>query len=359
MKKKILHVYPQLNCGGTEMVIYNLVKFIDRDKFNLEILTRLEGDNEIVFKELGVKIHSIAKISERDYYSKLVKFFKSEVFDVIHAHMDVNLPIVLKAAYEAGIPVRIAHSHNARVDIPQFLWSLMAFRHHRYEKYATVLFGCSSLALKWLFPFKWKSGYIIHNGIDLNKFKFDPQIRLQVRNQFGIGPSTKVFINVGRCTEQKNQQFILELAKERAGYDELYVIIGDGPLLVELNQYKEDNGLNNVLLLGRRFDVPEWLCAADVFLFPSIYEGLGIVAIEAEACGLSVLTSDMIPIEADLGIGNLTRLSLKDKGRWHDYMSQIPFNNQKRSEISDAAQSSDYNIRRVTDQVESIYLMNY
>ncbi len=352
---RILHVYPQINCGGTEMVIYNLIKYGNHNNFEYEILTQKKGDNETIFNDIGIKIHSIDKVSNAKYYQDLVSFLKSGKYDVVHAHMDVDMPIVLRAAKDAGIQCRVAHSHNARVDIPQFLWPLMAFKHHKYEKYATVLFGCSSLALKWLFPIKWRHGYIIHNGIDLDKFKFDPQSRLHIRNQFGISPSTKVFINVGRCTEQKNQQFILELAKERLGEDEIYIIIGDGPLIEELKSHKAVNGINSVLFVGKRFDVPEWLCAADFFLFPSIYEGLGIVAIEAEASGLKVLTTDTIPVEADMGLGNFTRVSLKNKSQWHNCMVEIPFNDQQRSVFSEKALSSAYNIHTVTKQVESIY----
>lgn len=355
MKKRVLHVYPQLNCGGTEMVIHNLIKFGDHESHSYELLVQRQGDNEEIFRKLGVPIHCIEYTSAGDYQRQLAEFFKKERFDVVHAHMHGELPPVLKAAADAGVKCRVAHSHNARVDIPGFLWPLFYFRHHPYEKYATVLFGCSQLALKWLFPVKWRHGYIIHNGIDLDKFKFDPQSRLHIRNQFGISPSTKVFINVGRCTEQKNQQFILELAKERLGEDEIYIIIGDGPLIEELKSHKAVNGINNVLFVGKRFDVPEWLCAADYFLFPSIYEGLGIVAIEAEASGLKVLTTDTIPVEADMGLGNFTRVSLKNKSQWHNCMVDPPFNNQQRSVFSEKALSSAYNIHTVTKQVESVY----
>ncbi len=353
--KRILHVYPQLNCGGTEMVFYNLIKFGDRQNHSYEILIQRHGENEYAFTELNVPIHLIPFDSADNYYHTLVDFLKKERFDVIHAHMDTELPLVLKAAKEAGIKCRVAHSHNARIDIPRILWPLRHFRHHPYEKYSTHLFGCSRLALKWLFPTQWRNGHVINNGIDLDTFRFDPVARRKYRTGNGISDTTKVLINVGRCTSQKNQKFILDIAEERRIEDELYIIIGAGPLFETLRKDKESRNLKNVLLLGKRDDVAQWLCAADVFLFPSVYEGLGIVAIEAEASGLRVLATDTIPEEADMHMGNFCRIALNDKTKWHETIS-LPANGEDlRMKLSDTALSSDYNIHNVARKVESLY----
>ena len=353
--KRVLHVYPQINMGGTEMVFYNLIKFGNRKEFSYELLVREEGNNETIFTDLGITIHHIPTTSEKEYYSHLVNFFKKERFDVVHVHMEPLLPAVMKAANAAGIPCRIAHSHNARVDIPQYLWPLFYFKHHPYEKYATHLFGCSELALKWLFPTRWSKGHVIYNGIDLSRFRFDAKIRAKVRLNNGIPDNTTVFINVGRCTEQKNQRFILDLAKERAYKNELYIIIGDGPLYDELEKYRNVNHIDNVRMLGTRTDVADWLNAADIFLFPSIYEGLGIVAIEAEATGLIVLATDTIPPEADMKLGNYHSLSLKDVAGWNKLMNLRPNDNAERLRISQNALNSQFNISKVTQTVENIY----
>lgn len=353
--KRVLHVYPQLNCGGTEMVFYNLIKFGDRELFSYEILAQKEGDNEPAFSEIGVPIHYIPFTSKKEYYDSLVAFFNNNHYDVVHVHMDTAMHVVLKAAKEAGIKCRVAHSHNARVDIPRYLWPLRYIRHHAYERYATELFGCSSLALKWLFPKKWRQGHVIHNGIDLDNFKFDASLRQNVRDENNIPKSTKVFINVGRCTDQKNQKFIIDLANERKVKDELYVIIGDGPLFESLKKYAEGMELDNVKLLGKRNDVAQWLNAADVFLFPSIYEGLGIVAIEAEASGLTVLATDTIPVEADMRMGNFHRIQLDDIRLWNELMSMESPNVEQRSSYSTQAMESEYNIYNVSAQVESLY----
>jgi len=355
MKTRVLHVYPELNCGGTEMVFYNLIKFGDRHKFIYEILVQRPGDNEEIFKDIDCKIHTVEFKNKGQYFNALVRFFKNGKFDVVHAHMDTKLPLVLKAAREAGINCRVAHSHNARVDIPQFTWPLFFLRHRKYERYATELFGCSKLALKWLFPTSWRKGHVINNGIDLDKFKFNAETRDKIRKENGISETTKVFINVGRCTDQKNQKYILNIAASRQNNNELYVIVGNGPLLNELEKQKTEYNLDNVWLLGKRDDVADWLCASDVFLFPSVYEGLGIVAIEAEASGLLVIATDTIPPEANMHVGNFQSSSLKDIKRWNELMDRPPFSDDERTHLSTKAFSSDYNIRTVTHNVEAIY----
>lgn len=352
---KILHVYPQLNCGGTEAVIYNLIKFGDWKNNSFEILSQRKGDNEKIFSNLGVKIHYISFENSGEYHQKIVDFFSNRKFDVIHAHMDTTLPYVLKGAKEAGIKCKVAHSHNARIDIPRYLWPLFYFMHHPYEKYANLYFGCSELALKWLFPKRWRKGNVIYNGIDLGKFRFDSRMRENIRKEHSIGDKTKVFINVGRSTDQKNQKFILDLAKDRKGKNELFVIIGDGPLYKSLSDYKTEHCIDNVLLLGKRDDVAQWLSAADVFLFPSIYEGLGIVAIEAEASGMTVLASDTLPPEVDMKLGNFHRISIKDSALWHQMMDLEPLDSNRRFAISENAQNSEYDIHNVTSYVESQY----
>ena len=355
MKKRVLHVYPQLNCGGTEMVIHNLIRFGDYENYSYELLVQRPGDNEDIFRKPGVPVHCIEYTSAAEYQRQLAEFFRREHFDVVHAHMHGELPQVLKAAEEAGVKCRVAHSHNARVDIPGLLWPLFYLRHHPYEKYATQLFGCSRPALRWLFPGRWRRGHVIYNGIDLDLFRFDPEARKSIRKQYSIGTDTKVFINVGRCTDQKNQKFILELAAERRDLDELFIIIGEGPLYRALVEYKDAHSLDNVLLLSNLDDVASRLSAADVFLFPSVYEGLGIVAIEAQASGLHVLSSDTIPAEADMRMGNFRRIALKNKSKWHALMSEPINTPEQRRTLSEKAKTSVYNIHNVVKTVESIY----
>lgn len=353
---KILHVYPQLMCGGTEAVFYNLIKYSDHNNFQYDILVQKTGEQEHIFKDLGCNIINIPYNNSEQYHKDLHIFFSKNLYQAVHCHMHKEMSIVLEEAHKAGIAHCICHSHNARIDIPRFFWPLRYFKHHQYEKFTTDFWGCSQLALKWLFPNKWKNGIIIYNGIDIKAFQFNPEIREQYRNKLGIKSETKVIINVGRCTKQKNQNFILDCAKELSNKNTLFIIIGDGPLLGMLQKRIKEENINNVLMLGKQFDISQWLCAADIFMFPSIYEGLGIVAIEAQANGLPVLATDSIPKEADMQLGTFYRISLKDMDKWKQLLSQIKTNDNVRKQKSLEAYNSQYNIKNVVKRVEEIYL---
>ena len=118
----------------------------------------------------------------------------------------------------------------------------------------------------------------------------------------------------------------------------------------------ENENISNVRMLGKQFDVPQWLCAADLFMFPSIYEGLGIVAIEAQANGLPVLSTDSIPIEADMQMGLFYRISLEDVEKWKTLLCGTGINAEMRKIKYAEAYNSKYNIRNVVKEVEQIYM---
>lgn len=352
----ILHVYPQLNCGGTETVFYSLIKYSDRNLFHYDILIQRAGEQEHFFEELGCNIITIPYESSEQYHSDLHEFFSKNNYQAVHCHMHEEMSIVLQEARKAGVLHCISHSHNARIDIPKLLWPFRYLKYAKYEKYATDLFGCSELALKWLFPSRWKEGVVIYNGIDLDAFQFNVDVRKAYRRKLGVNDSTKVVINVGRCTDQKNHNFILNRAKELAAENLLFVIIGEGPLFQALQNRIKNEGISNVRMLGKQFDVPQWLCAADIFMFPSIYEGLGIVAIEAQANGLPVLSTNSIPLETDMHIGIFYRIALKNVESWRRLLCCVNIDCATRRQKSTEAYNSKYNIRNVVKEVEQIYM---
>lgn len=353
--RNILHVYPQLNCGGTEMVIYNLIKYSNKTKYHYDLLVQKKGEMDLAFEELGCRIIVVPKECESSYKLQLRNKLIETQCDAIHAHMHGDIPLIFKVAKEVGIKNRIVHSHNARIDIPRILWPLRFFKHYKYERYATHLFGCSELALKWLFPTRWRKGMVVYNGINLDSFQYNHQVRKEYRERLGVDDSTILAVTVGRCTDQKNQSFIINRAKELIGKDILFLIIGDGPLFPNLQARIEKENITNVRLLGKQLDIPNWLSAADIFVFPSIYEGLGIVAIEAQTSGLMVYSTPQIPKEVDMGLGLFYRIPLSDAQSWTDKMVSREHEEYCRKEKSIAAYSSLYNIREVVKSVEKIY----
>lgn len=132
----VLFEYPQLNCGGTEMVMYNLARFMNKNEFKIDLLVQRVGNNEEQFKELGCEIHLINFENKSHYVASLISFFSTHKYDVVHTHTHSLMSTVLKCAKIAGVPVRVAHSHVARIDVPRILWPLQIFRSWELESNA-------------------------------------------------------------------------------------------------------------------------------------------------------------------------------------------------------------------------------
>ncbi|MDE6271639.1 MAG: glycosyltransferase [Muribaculaceae bacterium] len=296
---KILHVYPRLICGGVERVIEDIIRFSDPQRFKFDILTQEEGDNEALFEELGARILRLPYSgNDKDYRRRLRRILQEGEYTAVHCHSHREMSQVNLEAASLGIPVRIAHSHNAHQDIRGLRRLLRVLKFRRHARGATDLVGCSREALDWMFPMGGARRKIIHNGISSERFRFDSKARKEIREEFGIDESTRIILNIGRASEQKNQLHILRMAEADRNSDRLYVIIGQGPLLPSLKKKAEGLGLTNVRFLGERRDAEKWLSAADAFLFPSVFEGVGLAAMEAQAAGLGVVAGEIVPDEA-------------------------------------------------------------
>ena len=354
---KVLHVYPELRSAGTEMVIMNLYRNIDREKVKFDFLVMSAGESDARFSALGANIHYLPKT--KNYNKDLLAFFRAHPeYKIIHAHTHKEMGIVLKAAKKAGVPCRIAHSHNSRADLPKVMRLYKMITGWDIESSATHFLACSREAAEWLFPRRHKRAAVWNNAIDLDAFRFDPSARVKYRAELGIPADARVVAHVGRFADQKNHAFLIKVLNKLTERDDSIwaILVGDGPLFDEMRAAV--NG-TRILFLGQRSDVPGLLSASDIFLFPSHYEGLGIVAVEAQASGLFCLASEGVPAAADVGIGLFERISL-DKGDavWSDkcaaHLSSADIIG--RSERSDLAFTTDYNIHKIAKMAEEFYL---
>lgn len=317
--RKILHVYSSFNIGGTEKVIMSIFDNIDKNENEMYFLARKEGQLDDYIVKNGGKLFFINDDSETKYSEEVLNFFSKYKFDVIHVHTDYNMGLMLKLAKEAKIPERIVHSHNARVDIPKLFWFLKRLKTREIEKNANKFLACSEDAARWLFPRKYKEAMIIPNPIDLQKYRYTKEHDVEVLNTLKYTNGDKIIISVGRLSKEKNHIFLLRLFKNIVSMDNRYklVILGDGPLYSILNEFILKNHLeNNVFLMGSRDDVEEYLKISDVFVLPSLHEGLGIVAIEAQTNGICVIASSRIPSEADLKLGLFKSIDSDDEDKW-------------------------------------------
>lgn len=354
---RVLQVYPQLNNAGTEMVIMNLYRNIDKEKIQFDFLVQKEGELDEIIKKMGARIYYID--SENDYRKKLRNFFEEhKEFSIVHTHMHREMGEILKQAAKAGIPFRIAHSHNARTDLPQIAKLYKIITGYNTEKYATHFVACSEEAANWLFPRKYKQAVVWKNAIEMDRFIFSDSVREKKREELGIPTSAKVICHVGRFAEQKNHKRIISILNDIVAQEEkIYaVLVGVGPLLDEI---KKISISDRIKFLGNRTDVPEILCASDVFLFPSLYEGLGIVAVEAQTNGLNCLASTNVPKSADLGTGCFKQLELQEGNtEWEkvlvNLLDKTDINERKKCSLK--ALNTEYNIKIIAKKVQDFYL---
>ena len=309
----VLYFIPSFSSGGAEAFIVNVLENLDRNayKLNLLCIDAYPGvyDNRLSYikvkKEVLIKEHISNPILR--YFKAYIAFKKyihknKKNVDVIHFNIAQGEDLVFIAiAKQEGVPLRLLHSHNSLVN------SRLKYVGHLLCKWlfpnvSTKYLACSELAANWLIPsqvLKSKTYTIIKNGINTKNFIFNDVLREKKRRELGFDDNIVLF-NIGRLNRQKNQEFLIEVfadvLKKRTNC--ILVIAGDGELKQLLKNRALLIGVNEkVMWLGNRNDISELLFAADVFLLPSLFEGLPFSVIEAQAAGLPCLISDTVSEE--------------------------------------------------------------
>ena len=295
---RVLHCVAGLGHGGYESLIMNLYRNIDREKVQFDFVSSFPGVYEPEIEALGGRIHRIPFITQKGpfvYTAALDRVLRAEPrYPIVHSHMDKFSGLVMKRAAKAGIPVRIAHSHNTKNE-GGLAFQLVKDHYGRMVlPWATDLFACSKAAADWMFGEKAAGARILFNGVQPEDFAPSAAARAAVRAELGLAESTFVAGHVGRFTEQKNHAFLLEIfaALHARRPDSALLLAGDGPLRPKMAETARRLGLESaVRFLGPRQDVPALLSAMDCFIFPSHHEGLPVTLVEAQAAGLPVAAS--------------------------------------------------------------------
>jgi len=360
-KIKVLHVLTVFNRGGLETMLMNYYRNVDRNTFDFQYLVhRDEGLYEQEILETGGKIHRMPPLSFSpsvfiDYTKKLDELFKNNQFDIIHVHNNSFGYFPLKYAKKHGVKVRIIHSHISALRDDWKKVTFGRFLNSKIPKVATTLYACGQDAGKWMFG--KKSFTIIPNAIDTEKFSYNDLIRENVRNDVNLSEQ-KIYISVARFNPQKNLEFLVDVfAKivEKQPNSHL-IMVGEGDLreLIE-KKIKDLHIEDKVSLLGARADVNELLQAADYFLFPSLFEGLPVSMIEAQASGIKCFISDGISNEVILIPELVTVLPLKENATW--WAEKIINDSEyDRKNVSQIIKDKNYDIKSNAKDLQKKYL---
>lgn len=371
---RILFVFGcPLKKGGTENVMINIVKNIDRDRFHIDFLifdkTPDQSDDKKYLESLGCRFYQITArgVDRKLHNRELDEFFRDHEYDIVHTHMDAIGEEALKAAKKHGIKALIAHSHNTdQLDNPKGLKDhlhkcYLIYEKHLLRRYAEYFVACSPEAGKWLFGDKICNSeeyLLLKNSIDSSAYSFDEETRNEVRKELGL-EGRKVIIHVGQFRTQKNHGKVIEVFNELHKRDDSFalVLVGTGEEQDNIKSKVEELGLKeDVLFLGNRNDIPELLMSADVFLFPSLYEGLGIALLEAQAADLICVVSDTIPELAVL-TEKVRSVNLTESASvWGDIVEEMMGKYTVRRDRSELFTEKGYDINAQIKVLESFYM---
>jgi glycosyltransferase EpsF len=367
--RRILHVAGGMNIGGTETMLMNVYRNISREEVQFDFISYYtnEGyyDKEII--SLGGRIislpppNTVGPIKAVKDLCRAIKQYGP--YEAVHCHTLFNCGLAVLAAYLSKVKVRISHSHttsDAKNSIVKRLY--INFMKALIRVFSTNLIACSKSAASYMFgnkAIKSDKYTYLPNYIDYENY-IESKISNYIREELNIKADEKIIGHVGRFIDAKNHKFLVEVIGNMIKKDDKIrgVLVGDGILKNEIElRVKEMKLEKKIFFLGVRKDIPEILNCMDLFIFPSIYEGLGLVLLEAQAAGLPCLVSEAIQPEADLAIGLVRRLNLSDGvEKWADTSIQmLDMKQDNKQVILDGFETKGYAFKNIINKLSDIY----
>lgn len=365
---KVLRIIGECKTGGTETIAFNYYKNLNHQKIKMDFL--FYGDSidrfDIELKKNGDKVINVVEYSKNMF--KSIKQIKETVrngkYDIVHAQLNALNFFPLLGAYLGGAKIRIASNHSTANLRYEFKKSCIKYLlRHTSGILATDYAACSKYAGEWAFgKKKSKKGQIkiIPNAINLDNFQFSQELREKVRDKENWNDNF-VIGHVGRFVKQKNHMFIIDVFRKIHEKNDkaILILIGDGDLIEEVRKRVHEYKLDDyVKFFGIRFDVSDLMQGMDLFLFPSLYEGLGNVITEAQGVSLHAIASDVVPNEVKM-TEYVEFLPLNNDAKmWADYALKYQDGYQKRNTYNDLVKAG-YEIKSAAKRLEEYYMGLY
>lgn len=359
---RVLHIVQKMEAGGTQAFLMNLYRNIDRNKIQFDFLVEYEEkefyDDEII--SLGGKIYytnfrkTLNVIKFKKTMSDILKDHPE--YKIVHIHATAIGKICTDVARKCGVKTIIAHTHNNSA-VKDWKYYPKILLRKLYTNGPTDFFACSEDAGRY--TFKNKKFTVIYNAIDIDKFLFKQEVRENFRKELNIEDKF-VIGNIGRLHEQKNQSFLIDIFYEiqKKKDNAILLIVGKGPLENELKEKVSNLGINNkVYFLGNRKDIERIYQGMDIFVLPSLFEGLGIVAVEAQVSGLPVIASTGVAKEANI-TNNIQNIDLNDSiDTWVETICKS--NVESRNSVENIVRNSKFDVKNNAKFLQEIYLKKY
>ena len=300
--ERVLQVVTDMNIGGIEMLIMNYYRHMDRTQIQFDFLThrpeRADYDDEI--ERLGGRVYYAPRLYPHRYaayFSFMTKFFQEHPeYQIMHSHIDAMSYLPLLAGKRAGVPIRITHSHSTSID-KDLKYPLKLFFKARMLTVANQCAACGEAAGQFLF-----GGHefeLIPNAIDAQRFRFDAKMRAEMRQRLALDGKL-VLGHVGRFCYPKNHEFLIEIFRRvlQRRPDAVLLLVGTGEKEEKIQTLTDAYGMTEaVRFLGSQADVSPFYQAMDVFVMPSLFEGVPLTGVEAQYALLPCVFSDRVPQE--------------------------------------------------------------
>lgn len=343
--------------GGLTSVMMNYYRSMDKTNLSIDFASTNVIAPELL-KEISNNGSCYFKLPQRKnifaYWFTLIKLCKG--YDVFHVHANSATALIeLSAAKAAGVKIRIHHNHNSSTQHPILNALMQPFLKNAY----TEAVACSKLAGDWLFG---KENFkILHNAIDLSKFSFDMNMRNRKRKEFGLSEDKYIIGHVGKFNEAKNQHFLIQVfAHYRVNHPKAkLLLVGDGTWRSKIEKWVLESGCEkDIILAGLRTDIPDLLQMMDIFVFPSIYEGMPLSVLEAQTSGLPCLVSTNVTNDVKVGLDVRMKALADGFESWAEELDLYDHSMSREDRCHENYQlitAAGYNIKREANELLKLY----
>lgn len=364
---RILNLFTIMNRGGAETMVMNYYRNIDRSKIQFDFMVhrseRGAYDDEI--EALGGKIYRMCPIFPQNFakYKKMLRSFFDEhpEYKIIHSHMSELGCFAFLEARKRDDITRICHAHNApniksMTSYEKLQLLMRNYFKHRMRPYTDKYFICGYDAGDWLFGKKNRDKFIMmNNAVDAQKFRYSEETRKEIRSSLGIEDKFAV-VNVGRFNQQKNHGFLIDIFEniKKKNPDSVLLLAGNGELEEKIREKVKSKKLDDsVIFLGLRSDIDKILQGCDVFLFPSLYEGLPVTMVEAQSSGIKCVISDGVPSQCIM-TENVEVIPLaEDADLWAKKV--LTYKSYERKDMYEKIVSAGFDIKANVKELEEFY----